>query len=85
MAKNPLSKTLTTLVRDYRRSYSKSKLAEKLGLSRRGLYNAMSPDKELGTFKASTLISITRGFPITIHISNGKVKVIGWDVIANDS
>ena len=85
MAINPLSKTLTALVRDYRRSYNKSELAEKLGLSRRGLYNAMSPDKEFGTFKGSTLVSITRVFPITIQISNGKVKVIRWDVIPDDS
>lgn len=84
MAGNPLAKTLTALVRDYRRWYSKRELAEKLGLSRRGLYNAMSPDKEFATFKASTLISVTKVFPITIQISDGKVKVIRWDIIEGD-
>lgn len=84
MVKNPLAKTLTALVRDYRRWYSKRELAEKLGLSRRGLYNAMSPDKEFATFKASTLISVTK-VPISIQISDGKVKVIRWDIIEGDT
>ena len=85
MVKNPLSKVLTAVVSDYRKWYSKSELAKKVGLSRRGLYNAMSPDKEFSSFKVGTLISISRVFPITIQISNGKVKIIRWDVIQDDS
>lgn len=85
MVKNPLSKVLTAVVSDYRKWYSKSELAKKVGLSRRGLYNAMSADKEFATFKVRTLIEITGALPITIQISNGKVKIIRWDVIQDDS
>lgn len=84
MVKNPLAKPLAALVRHSGRRYSKGQLAQKLGLSRRGLYNAMSPDKEFATFKASTLISVTKVLPITIQISDGKVKVIRWDIIEGD-
>ena len=85
MVKNPLAKPLAALVRHFRKSYSKQELASKLGLSRRGLYNAMSPDREFATFKASTLISVTKLFPITIQISDGQVKVIRWDIIEENS
>ena len=85
MVKNPLAKPLAALVRHSSKSYSKAQIASKLGLSRRGLYNALSPDREFATFKASTLITITKLFPITIHISDGKVKAIRWDIIEGDS
>ena len=85
MLKNPLAKPLAALVRHSSKWYSKQELAQKLGLSRRGLYNAMNPDREFATFKASTLISITKHFPITIQISAGQVKVIRWDIIEENS
>lgn len=81
MTHNPLSKILTTLVSQYRSRYNKTELANKIGLSRRGLYDAIRSDKDFGTFKASTLISITAIFPVTIQISEGKVRCFRWDRI----
>ncbi len=85
MVKNPLAKPLAALVRHSSKSYSKQELAKKLGLSRRGLYNAMNPDREFATFKVCTLISITKHLPITIQISDGQVKVIRWDILEENS
>ena len=53
-------------------------------MSRRSLYNACQPDKNVESFTVGLLLKITSLFPMTILISRGKVDVFRWDTIQRD-
>lgn len=83
MSTNPITEILTTFVNELSKK-PKSKfhhIAQKVGMSREGLRKAISPDKQVESFKVRTLLNITMAFPITIHISEGKIKAFRWDKI----
>ena len=72
---NPLSKLLSQFVQYRSHKASKDEIATQLGMSRRSLYNACQPDKNVESFTLGTLLKITSFFPMTVLISRGKIEV----------
>lgn len=84
MKLNPLSKLLKQFIEKLKGHQSQEEIATKLGISRRSLYTAMNPDKDVKSFKMGVLLNISAIFPITIVISRGKIRVFRWDTIVKD-
>jgi DNA-binding XRE family transcriptional regulator len=82
MTLNPLSKLLKPFIRPFK--MKQKQMAAKLGISRRSLYSAMNPDKDVDSFKVGFLKKMSTIFPITIVISRGKVRFFRWDTIIDD-
>lgn len=77
----PLARLLSQFVQYRSHQASKDEIATQLGMSRRSLYNACQPDKNVESFTVGTLLKITSLFPMTVIISRGKVEVFRWDTI----
>ena len=80
MTRNALSKLLRQFV--LRLKINQEELATKLGITRRSLYTAMSPDKDVDSFKIGLIRKISAIFPITIVISRGQIRIFRWYFIA---
>lgn len=83
MSTNPITEMLKKLVDELSNNhqYKFHHIAKKVGMSREGLRKAINPNKEVESFKVGTLLKITTAFPITILISEGKIKAFRWDKI----
>lgn len=82
MSLNPLSKLLKQFMREYK--MKQEEIAATLGISRRSLYSAINPDKDVDSFKLGFLRKISTIFPMTIVISRGSVRIFRWDTIIQD-
>jgi DNA-binding XRE family transcriptional regulator len=82
MTLNPLSKLLKPFIRQFK--MKQEEMAAKLGISRRSLYSAMNPEKDVDSFKVGLLRMISTIFPITIVISRGQIRIFRWDTIIDD-
>lgn len=81
---NPLSKLLSQFVQYRSHKATKDEIATQLGMSRRSLYNACQPNKNVESFTLGILLKITSLFPMTVIISRGKIEVFRWDTIQSD-